>query len=108
MSNNEVKGHKFGIGTLSLILALLGLLFSFSFGLNVSVGDSLITLLGLRAWSNGNKGLHYTIFYTLIFFIPALYISYKFKDDMGSRLGGIISILYIVFILFNVPLLINY
>ncbi|EGW38527.1 hypothetical protein [Desulfosporosinus sp. OT] len=91
---------KIGIGTISLILIIIGGLFSFSFDF-VALGDLILNSLGLKAWSNLNSGIHYTIFYSLIFYIPALIISFKFKDDFGSRLGRKIAIIMMLFTLFS-------
>jgi len=99
------KGSKIGIGTVSLVLVIIGALFSFSFGKNISLGDLILNSLGLKAWSNINTGIHYTIFYSLVFYILALIISYKFKGDTGSKLGRIISIVFIVFTLFSLLLI---
>ncbi|KPU42262.1 hypothetical protein OXPF_40470 [Oxobacter pfennigii] len=95
------KMSKIGIGTVSLVLVIIGALFSFSFGKNISIGDSILNSLGLKTWSNINTGIHYTIFYSLIFYIPALTLSYKFKGDLGSGLGRIISIVLIAFTLLS-------
>ncbi len=98
---------KIGIGTASLVVVIIGALFSFSFGRNISLGDSILTSLGFKAWSNVTTGIHYTIFYSLIFYILALIMSLKFKDDIGSKFGRIISIVFIVFTLFSLLLIMN-
>lgn len=56
-----------GKGIISILLCILGILFSFSFGKDICLGDRVLNLIGLEAWSNGNSGIHYTIFYSLIF-----------------------------------------
>lgn len=89
---------KIGFGSLSLLLCIIGILFSFSFGNKGSLGDVIINFLGLRAWSHGNRGEHYTIYYTFIFFIPSIILGFKFKDDLGAKLGKMISFIMLAII----------
>ena len=98
--NINQKNQKLGIGTLSPIIAIIGVLFSFSFK-GIALGDLILPLLDLKTWSNGNTGIHYTLFYSLIFYIPALIIGYKYQNHRGSKLGRGISMVLIVFTLLN-------
>lgn len=94
---------KIGIGSISLLLCIIGILFSFNFGDRVCYGDAILNYIGLSPWSNGNNGIHYTIFYSLIFFIPASILGTKFRNDLGSRIGKIISlIMIIILIIFSI------
>ncbi len=93
-----MKKKKFGIGSISLLLFIIGFLFTFTFN-NICIGDNILTYLGLKAWSNGNNGIHYTIFYSLLFFVPSLIIGYKFKDDFGSKIGKILSTIIVTMII---------
>lgn len=95
-----MKKKKIGIGTLSLLLFVVGCLFSFTF-YNLTIGDNILTYIGLKAWSNGNSGTHYTIFYSLLFFIPSLILGYKFKEDFGSKVGKILSTIMVTIIVVN-------
>ena len=73
---------KIGCGTIAFLLVTFAVLWSFSFGLNgFCLGDTVLSFLGMPAWSNGNSGSHYTIFYSLIFLVPAVPISFKFFDN---------------------------
>ena len=85
---------KIGLGSISLLLCIFGVLF-FIFG------DSIVRLLGLDPWSNDNEGLHYTAYYSLIIFIPALIIGYKFNNDFGAKSGRTLSLIAIIFILLS-------
>ncbi|OAB26243.1 hypothetical protein [Paenibacillus macquariensis] len=76
-----------------------GLLFSISFGNRVSFGDSILRFLGLNPWSNGDTGLHYTVLYSLIFYILALILGYKFKNDLGAKLGRALALITIIILL---------
>jgi len=93
---------KIGFGSLSLLLFICGILFSISFSNGVSYGDNIIRFFGLNPWSNGNSGVHYTIYYSLIFHIGALILGYEFKNDFGAKLGRTLSLIIIIFILISV------
>lgn len=95
---------KLGIGSLSLILFVLGVIWStnmkwkFSLGDSIlkgkfCLGDSILNIIGLPAWSNGNSGSHYTIIYALIFLIPSIIVGYKFPNDLFAKTGKVASML---------------
>lgn len=90
----EKENKKIGLGSISLLLCIFGILF-FIFG------DSIVRFIGLDPWSNGDEGLHYTAFYSLIFYIPALIMGYKFKNDFGAKLGRTLSLIAIIFTLLS-------
>ena len=90
--------NKLGIGSFSLLLFTLGILFSFSFGDYGALGDVMLRNIGIKPWSDGNTGLHYTLIYSLAFFIPALIIGYKFKSDLGAKVGKSLSLFATVFL----------
>ena len=70
---------KIGIGSISLLLCIMGIIFSFNFGNRVCYGDVILKYMGLNPWSNGDNGTHYTLLYSLIFFIPyTCYLSGNF------------------------------
>lgn len=82
-------------GMVSFLLVIFAILWSFSFGLNgFCLGDTILSFLGMPAWSNGNSGTHYTIFYSLIFLVPALLISFKYENDLFARLAKWISTIF--------------
>ena len=86
---------KIGCGTIAFLLVTLAILWSFSFGLNgFCLGDTILSFLGMPAWSNGNSGTHYTIFYSLIFLVPAVLISFKYENDLFARLAKWISTIF--------------
>lgn len=91
MSQHEVlkqDRRKIGFGSISLLLFVVGLLFSFSFGTHGATGDHLLRFIGVSPWSKGDTGLHYTIFYSFVFYIPALVVGYKFKSNWGAKAVG--------------------
>ena len=76
-----------GIGTFSLVLSVMGIIFAFTlFG--VCVGDSILNMLDLRAWSGHGSGIHLTVYYSLIFFIPSFLIGLKNKNYFGAKTGN--------------------
>lgn len=89
---------KIGFGSVSLLLCILGILFGFSFGDKGCYGDLLLNFFELKAWSNGNSGLHYTILYSLLFFIPSVFLGFKFKKNIGATLGKLISLIMCILI----------
>jgi hypothetical protein len=89
---------KIGWGSLSLLLALLGMAVSFEFG-NYIFGDQLLSFLGLPAWSNvDNTGFHYTFLLSIIFFAPSLIIGYKNPNEFGALVGKWVSSIYLFLI----------
>ena len=68
-------------------------------GAKVCIGDNILNYIGLKSWSNGNQGTHYTIFYSLLFYIPSLIIGYKFNDNFGSKVGNILSTIMVTIII---------
>ena len=91
---------KLAFGFVTLLLAGIGILFAFTFG-DVNFGDIILNNIGLRPWSKGNSGTHYTIYYSLIFFIPSVILGYKYKDNFGAKIGMGISIVMIALIAFG-------
>ena len=86
----KIRDKELGIGTISLALCLVGILFAISFR-HVCMGDYIVDGLGLNSWSNGNFRIHYTIFYSLIFFIPSFFIGLKYKENYGAKIGRNLS-----------------
>lgn len=95
---------KLGMGSMSLLLFALGVIWSANINRQFCLGDSILNAIGLPAWSNGNSGSHYTIIYALIFLIPSIIVGYKFPNDLFAKTGkvasmilGWISILCLIF-----------
>lgn len=84
---------KLGLGSASIPLFLMGLVWSWSLSLGgFCVGDWTLNAVGLRAWSQqGNLGAHYTVYYSLLFFIAAFVLGYRNKNDLGAKTGRIAS-----------------
>ena len=86
-----LAGKRIGLGSLSLLLFVCGVLFASNLG-DQCYGDVALRYLGLRAWSNGIDGFHCTIFYSLIFFIPSLMLGSRFNAQWGASAGKILPL----------------
>ena len=98
-----MKKKKLGIGSVSLLLAMVALLWSCNIKWidNFCLGDYILNIFSIPSWSNGTIGTHYTVFYSYIFLIPALIIGIKKKEDLFATVGKWLSIiLIVVFMLF--------
>ncbi len=110
-----------GIGSISLLLIIIALIWSYNiFGF--CLGDQVLSIFKLPAWSNGNsepivntfsivtfgnqgQGIHYTAYYALIFVLPALVLAIKNKNHLFSTTGKWMAIIFIALLLIS-PLLI--
>ena len=91
---------KIGVGSISLLFLILAIIWSFSFGLNgFCLGDAVLSFFNLPAWSNGNSGTHYTIFYSIIFLLPAISISFKYESHLFAGIAKCISSIFAAVIL---------
>jgi membrane-associated HD superfamily phosphohydrolase len=94
----KLADKKIGLGSLSLLLCIMGILFGFQFGTNrVCYGDKVLAFLGLPAWSNGSDGVHYGLFYSLAFFIPSIILGFKYHEHWGTMLSRIIGVIVLIF-----------
>lgn len=91
-----------GFGTLSLVWFLAGIILSFSWK-GVCLGDSVLSFLGLQAWSNVNTGRHLTVFYVLlIFFIPSIALGFvRQHKDFGAKTALYLASAVTLFIVFS-------
>lgn len=96
-----MKNKKLGIGSMSLVLVVIAFVWSYEiFG--VCVGDSILTTLNIPTWSDSANasGIHYTVFYALVFLIPALVLAIKYKNDLFAKVGKWLSIIFVgIFVL---------
>lgn len=93
---------KLGAGSISLLLVILALIWSCNIKWldNFCLGDYILNTFNIPSWSNGTNGIHYTIFYSYIFLIPAAILGVKKKDDLFATVGKWLSItLMILFII---------
>ncbi|WP_312648884.1 hypothetical protein [Aminipila sp.] len=93
---------EFGIGSLSLVLFILAILWSASIKKIFCLGDIVLNSVNLPSWSNGNMGTHYTMFYAIVFLIPAIIVGHKFPNHIFAKAGKIVSIAWLCILLFSV------
>lgn len=84
-----------GIGSTSLLLVVFAIIWSTNIN-NYCLGDEILKLLNLASWSDKTTGIHYTVFYSYIFLIPALLISIKYKNDLFTSFSKYLSIFLII------------
>lgn len=95
---------KIGYGSISLLLSIVCICLSINFNKSgICYGDKLVEFAGLKAWSNGTTGTHYTIFYLLPFFILSIYLGYKFSESFGAKIGRGLSIFFVSLIVISLP-----
>lgn len=81
---------KIGAGSCSLLLSLLALLWGWKIN-GFCLGDYVLGLIGIPAWSDGTVGIHYTVFLELLLLIPAFFIGLKWKEHRFATAGKTIS-----------------
>ena len=87
--------RKFGAGSFSLLFVLLAILWSCNLSLfdGKCLGDYVLNSFGVPAWSNGDTGIHYSVYYSLLLLIPAFILGKKKPLDLfavtGKWLSGI-------------------
>lgn len=85
---------KFGVGSLSMLLTLIAIVWSVNFPMyyeTFCIGDYILSQLGFPAWSNGTIGTHYTVFWGLLLYLPAFFVGRKYEDHLFARAGKLIS-----------------
>ena len=88
---------KLGKGSLSLLLVILAMLWSCNIAVfdNFCLGDYLLGLVILSAWSNGTSGMHYTVWYSLVLLVPAFILGRKHENHLfavsGKWISGVIG-----------------
>lgn len=90
---------KLGIGSLSIVLVLLAILWSCNMPFldGICLGDQALSSFGLSSWSNGTTGIHYTVFYGLLLLIPAFILGIRNPSDLFATAGKWVSGIMIVF-----------
>lgn len=98
---------KIGVGTLSFILLIVGLVWGFTWNHSFCLGDFVLNAIGLKSWSNGNSGTHYAVLYSLFFLVPSAVIGIKFPDSRLAKFGKSGSIVLACFIVLSSFVMIN-
>ncbi|MTI47928.1 MAG: hypothetical protein FH761_08810 [Firmicutes bacterium] len=80
-----VEKKNFGIGSLSLPLVLLSLIFG------TTTGGKFFRLIGNKVWSNENFGVNYTGIFSIILLILGFFLGRRFEVHWGAKLGGTVA-----------------
>ncbi|WP_195431066.1 hypothetical protein [Clostridium sp. D46t1_190503_E9] len=78
-----------GIGTISLILSISGIAFSFTYLGSNSIGEEILHAIGVS---------FPTMIVSIILFLISIVIGRKFKNNFGSNLGVGLAICFTVLI----------
>lgn len=81
-----------GIGSLSIVIFFIAIIFSFSTRNIQAVGDLALNSMGFEAWSKESSGFHYTIIVSIGLFIFAWIIGNKYKNNFGAVFGKTLSL----------------
>lgn len=92
-SSYRKKTKQIGVGTTSVLFILLAFLWSADLNNNVCIGDNILNYIGLPIWTNGDTGFHFTLFYSLIFLIPAFILAYKHPNHLFAKISKMISLI---------------
>ena len=88
---------KFGIGSISLVLSILGGMFSFTAWDSKYLGEHILSAINIPFPFPGI--LLVTLISLIILFI-SYFIGYRYKNDYFSKSGRVIAIIFISLILF--------
>ena len=88
------ESKRYGIGSLSLLLGIMAILWccNIQWWDGFCLGDCVLRMLGLPAWSNGDSGVHFTVFYGLIFTVPAWLLARRYLNDKFAVAGRNIAV----------------
>ncbi|WP_317327398.1 hypothetical protein [Turicibacter sanguinis] len=79
------SNKKMVVGLITIFLWITGILFAWTFKNGVCYGDIILQFLKLKSWSNGTSGIHYTVFYSLLFFIPAFMLTNRLIFNLNTN-----------------------
>jgi hypothetical protein len=91
------------IRSIFIALIIIGIIWPFSFG-NVCFGDAVLNFIGLKSWSGGNSGIHFTVFYSLLFFAAALIAAIKYHLSKASKIVALVLSILIILYAFSLQI----
>ena len=106
MKNQKLKS--FLLKFFSFSLTFFSLAFAVTWkNINYCLGDNILAKLGLKAWSNGRYGTHYTVLYSLFLLLIAfaIYVAGTEKKERNFKyfiIGSIIILLLINSLFFTI------
>jgi hypothetical protein len=92
----QIINNKKIIGILFLLLIIFALLFSFEPPNSVALGDNILKNIGLKAWSNGTQGYHYTVIYSFVLFIIGYKGATHFLKDIYPRFTKKLLVAFVI------------
>lgn len=81
---------KLGYGSLSLLLVIIALLWGSTIN-GFCLGDRILGLLGMSAWSHGTFRIHFPVFHGIVLYIPACFLGIKYSHHLFAQSGKWIS-----------------
>jgi hypothetical protein len=100
----QTIGVKKIIGFLFFILIVVIIMISAETSNSVAIGDIILRKVGLKAWSNGTKGYHYMLIYSLILLIAGYKGIVYFLQDFYPKFTKRLPIIIIVLLIFQPPI----
>lgn len=97
---------KMVMGFISYGLIFIALIMAISFKNKVCIGDSILNMMGIKAWSHGTMGIHCTVIYAFIVVILAWIASAKLLGEKYEKLVRSIPAV-ILLLLLIVPRVVN-
>ena len=83
----NINTKKWGVGTLSLIISIFSIMFSFSSLGEKSIGENILKAIGVK--------FPVMVISTVLFLI-AIFIGHKYREDYGAKFGKNLSISFII------------
>jgi len=89
---NNVTVKKWGIGTLSLIISIFSVMFSFTYVGEKNIGKYILNAIGVTVPVP-------TVIISIVLFFISVYIGHKYKYNYGAKLGKLLSITFLILII---------
>ena len=91
---------------MAIVFMLFSIIFCYTFN-GYCIGDNFLTTIGLKAWSNGMHGTHYTVFYSfgilLVSFILYAFTTCKKLMTFLYFISGF-SIIFIISLVLSISI----
>lgn len=84
---SNINTKKWGIGTLSLIISIFSVMFSFSSLGEKSIGENILGVIGVK---------FPVMVISTVLFVIAIFIGHKYRENYGAKFGKNISISFII------------
>ncbi|QAA32125.1 hypothetical protein [Clostridium manihotivorum] len=87
------------LGMLFVALIIFSMIFSLATTNSVPLGDIILKRLGLKTWSNGTEGFHYTVLYSIAMLIIGYNGAYHYLHDIYPKFIKRIPLLLVILLL---------